>query len=212
MLVRRVPSPSSPTKGLYNPKAVVTHAALLGQACAHCPKFLTAASRRSPGRVPVPVWLAILSDQRPIAALVGRYPANQLIGRGPLPEHPPLTGGLCSPVRPGGRMRYCPPFRAGIPHSGAGRPRVPQPSATRPPPGGDGRVRLACFRHAASVYPEPGSNSPSCASRPGQFSRGRQCIDRVLALTFLAPRAALSRRPAGGRPSHSPLVQVPEAR
>ena len=24
-----------------------------------------------------------------------------------------------------------------------------------------GAVRLACFRHAASVYPEPGSNSPS---------------------------------------------------
>src|SRR5581483_8260492 len=26
-------------------------------------------------------------------------------------------------------------------------------------------VRLACFRHAASVYPEPGSNSPSCDAK-----------------------------------------------
>ena len=67
---------SSPRKGLYNPKAVVTHAALLGQAFAHCPKFLTAASRRSLGRLSVPMWLAILSDQLPVVALVGHYPAN----------------------------------------------------------------------------------------------------------------------------------------
>ena len=63
-------------KEVYNPKAVVTHAALLGQAFAHCPKFLTAASRRSLGRLSVPVWLIILSDQLPIVALVSRYPTN----------------------------------------------------------------------------------------------------------------------------------------
>src|SRR5205085_10662786 len=51
------------TKVLYNPKAFFTHAALLDQACAHCPKFPTAASRRSLGRVSVPVWLVVLSDQ-----------------------------------------------------------------------------------------------------------------------------------------------------
>src|SRR5579884_339634 len=55
-------------------------------------------------------------------------------------------------------MRYCRRFLAGIPHSKAGihvlltRPPLPQL-----PEG----VRLACVRHAASVYPEPGSNSPS---------------------------------------------------
>ena len=70
---------SSRTKGLYNPKAFFTHAALLDQACAHCPIFPTAASRRSPGRVSVPVWLIILSDQLRIVALVGLYPTNQLI-------------------------------------------------------------------------------------------------------------------------------------
>ncbi len=30
------------------------------------------------------MWLAILSDQLPVIALVGHYPANKLIGREPL--------------------------------------------------------------------------------------------------------------------------------
>ncbi len=67
---------SSPLKVLYNPQAFFTHAALLDQACAHCPIFPTAASRRSLGRVSVPVWLIILSDQLPIVALVSLYPTN----------------------------------------------------------------------------------------------------------------------------------------
>jgi hypothetical protein len=67
---------SSRLKGLYNPKAFFTHAASLDQAFAHCPIFPTAASRRSPDRVSVPVWLIVLSDQLRIVALVGRYPAN----------------------------------------------------------------------------------------------------------------------------------------
>jgi hypothetical protein len=49
---------------------------LLRQAFAHCARFLAAASRRSRGRVSVPVWLAVLSDQLPIIALVGRYLTN----------------------------------------------------------------------------------------------------------------------------------------
>ncbi len=72
---------SSPLKALYNPQAFFTHAALLDQACAHCPIFPTAASRRSLGRVSVPVWLIVLSDQLRIVALVGRYPTNKLIRR-----------------------------------------------------------------------------------------------------------------------------------
>ena len=67
---------SSRPKVLYNPKAFFTHAALLDQAFAHCPIFPTAASRRSPDRVSVPVWLIILSDQLTIFTLVGRYPTN----------------------------------------------------------------------------------------------------------------------------------------
>ena len=54
----------------------ILHAALLRQAFAHCAKFPTAASRRSLGRVAVPVWLIILSDQLPVLALVSRYLTN----------------------------------------------------------------------------------------------------------------------------------------
>src|SRR6185369_10720060 len=67
---------SSPSTELYDPKAFITHAALLGQGFPHCPIFPTAASRRSLDRVSVPVWLIVLSDQLCIGALVGRYPTN----------------------------------------------------------------------------------------------------------------------------------------
>jgi hypothetical protein len=79
---------SSPAKGVYDPKAFFPHAALLRQAFAHCARFLAAASRRSRGRVSVPVWLIVLSDQLPVVGLVGRYPANYLIGRKPLLQRP----------------------------------------------------------------------------------------------------------------------------
>ena len=66
----------SPRQKFTTVKAFVLHAALLRQAFAHCAKFPTAASRRSLARVSVPVWLIVLSDQLPIVALVGHYPAN----------------------------------------------------------------------------------------------------------------------------------------
>ncbi|KAL0284832.1 UNVERIFIED_CONTAM: ATP synthase subunit alpha, chloroplastic [Sesamum radiatum] len=62
--------PSSPGKEVHDPWAFYLHAALLRQAFAHCGKFPTAAYRRSLGRVSVPVWLIILSDQLLIIALV----------------------------------------------------------------------------------------------------------------------------------------------
>ena len=67
---------------LYDPKAFITHAALLRQGFPHCAIFPTAASRRSLDRVSVPVWLIILSDQLAIFGLVGHYPANYLMARG----------------------------------------------------------------------------------------------------------------------------------
>ncbi len=107
---------------IYHPRSVVPpdrslqpeglhpHAALLRQAFAHCAKFPTAASRRSLARVSVPVWLIILSDQLPIVALVGRYPANKLMGRKLIPNHehetearfPPAayTSGTLSSISP----------------------------------------------------------------------------------------------------------------
>jgi hypothetical protein len=73
-------------KEVYNPKAVIPHAASLHQACAHCAIFPTAASRRSLGRISVPVWPDTLSGRLPVVALVGRHPTNKLIGRGPIPH------------------------------------------------------------------------------------------------------------------------------
>ena len=72
---------SSLVKEVYNPKAFFLHAALLGQAFAHCPIFPTAASRRSLGRISVPMWPFNLSVRLLIVAMVGRYPAIQLIRR-----------------------------------------------------------------------------------------------------------------------------------
>jgi hypothetical protein len=78
---------SSHLTGVYNPEAFLPHAASLRQAFAHCAIFPTAASRRSLGRVSVPVWLVALSRQLPVIALVGRYPTNKLIGREPIRQH-----------------------------------------------------------------------------------------------------------------------------
>ena len=77
---------SSLLKEVYNPKAFFLHAALLGQAFAHCPIFPTAASRRSLGRVSVPMWPFNLSVRLLIVALVGHYPANKLLRREAISE------------------------------------------------------------------------------------------------------------------------------
>ena len=72
---------------------------MLGKAFAHCPIFPTAASRRSLGRVSVPVWPITLSGRLPIVDLVGRCPANYLMGRERTPHRiSPLTPGACTPV------------------------------------------------------------------------------------------------------------------
>ena len=72
---------SSPIKGVYNPKTVILHAALLRQGFPHCAISPTAASRRSLGRVSVPMWPFNLSVRLLIVDLVGRYPTNYLIRR-----------------------------------------------------------------------------------------------------------------------------------
>ena len=66
---------------VYNPKTFILHAASLRQGFPPCAIFPTAASRRSLGRVSVPMWPANLSVRLPIVGLVGRYLTNYLIGR-----------------------------------------------------------------------------------------------------------------------------------
>ena len=151
---------SSPIKEVYNPKTFILHAALLGQAFAHCPIFPTAASRRSLGRVSVPMWPINLSVRLPIVGLVGRYPANCLIGREPILQRiNPLVGGSCGPPTLCGISTD---FSVLFPTEG----QVAHALLTRPPLSLNEKqafqissVRLACVKHAASVHPEPGSNS-----------------------------------------------------
>ncbi len=75
---------SSPPTELYDPKTFIAHAALLRQTFVHCAIFPTAASRRSLGRISVPVWPITLSGRLPIVALVSHYLTNKLMGRGPI--------------------------------------------------------------------------------------------------------------------------------
>ena len=177
---------------LYNPKTVFTHAALLRQAFAHCGRFPTAASRRSLGRVSVPVWPIALSGRLRIVALVGRYPANQLMRRGPLdkrrqsafPSPPRRKGNLCGIST---RFQALSPTRRQVAHVFLTRP----PLAARRPP-----ARLACIRHAASVRPEPGSNSQHQSRRPcpGFVDRSRRAGVFALLhtrLVFKDPRRVL---------------------
>jgi hypothetical protein len=156
-LFRAYSPSSSARKALYDPKAFIGHAALLHQACAHCAISLTAASRRSWGRVSVPMWGVTLSGPLPVTGLVGCYPANYLMGRRPLLKQLIFSHRYLVPVSLSGVSMD---FSVLSPSSG----QVAYVLLTRPPlspiqvpvP-----VRLACIRHAASVHPEPGSNSSS---------------------------------------------------
>src|SRR5699024_11621070 len=58
------------TTEFYDPKIFIIHAASLRQTFVHCGRFPTAASRRSLGRVSVPVWPITLSGRLRIVALV----------------------------------------------------------------------------------------------------------------------------------------------
>jgi hypothetical protein len=80
-IITRDGGASSLIKGVYNPRTFILHAASLRQAFAHCAIFPVAAIRRCMGRVSVPLWLTILSDQLPVIALVSPYLTNKLIGR-----------------------------------------------------------------------------------------------------------------------------------
>lgn len=120
---------SSPSTVLYNPKAFIAHAASLGQACAHCRRSSTAASRRSLASVTVPVAQVVLSHLLGILALVGRYPTNQLIPYGPLPRQNSFADKGMPPRQVAG---YYPSVRRAIPILGAGYPYLTAPFATSP--------------------------------------------------------------------------------
>jgi hypothetical protein len=105
VLLLQVPSISSLLKAVYNPKAFIPHAASLHQGFPHCAIFPTAASRRSLGRVSVPVWPVALSGRLPVVALVSHYLTNKLIGRESIPHRknfppPAMRQEVISGIRP----------------------------------------------------------------------------------------------------------------
>ena len=154
--------PSSPSTALYNPKAFIAHAASLGQACAHCRRSSTAATRRCLASVSVPVARVVLSHPLGISALVGRHPTNQLIPRGPLPGRRTFD-------RNGMPHRDIawnyPVFLRAMPDPRVGCPRLTAPYAGSPHCWGF--PRLACLIHAANVRSEPGSNPSKVAACKG---------------------------------------------
>ena len=96
-----------------------------------------------------------------------RSPTHRRLG-GPSPRL--LSNGTHARPRPhrclipwrmpsSGTMAYYPAFPPAIRQSGVGCIRVAHPCATLKAPEGAHPVRLACIRPAASVHPEPGSNS-----------------------------------------------------
>ena len=104
------------------------------------------------------MWPITLSGRLPIVGLVGRYLTNYLMGRELTPYRiAPLTPSSCDVVVSCG-ISTC--FQVLSPCTG----QIAHALLTRPPLEHQNRssnvpARLACVRHAASVRPEPGSNS-----------------------------------------------------
>ena len=104
------------------------------------------------------MWGTSLSGPLGIVGLVGRYPANCLMPRMPI-RHPlaGLSSSPCGMLEPWG---ITPAFAGLFPCAG----QVAYALRTRPPVAGTvllqpAAPRLACVKPAASVHPEPGSNS-----------------------------------------------------
>ena len=157
-----VPSLSSHGTELYDSKTFIAHAASLHQSFLHCAIFPTAASRRSLDRVSVPMWPITLSGRLLIVDLVSRYPTNYLIRREPvLYRITPLTTRPCDPaVSCGISVTFAtlfPCIRL-VAHALLTRPPLKINASIRKLPLSFS-ARLACVRRAASVRPEPGSNS-----------------------------------------------------
>jgi hypothetical protein len=137
------------------------------------------------------VWPVALSGRLPVVALVGRYPTNKLIGREPIPSRNPFHHDRClkwsylvlipvsrSYPRARGRLLTC--------YSPVRRSSTPKGLS----------ARLACVKHAASVRPEPGSNSPlnvykQTAGQPSRVSTKRNVSIREC-LTNPAPKDQIS--------------------
>jgi hypothetical protein len=115
------------------------------------------------------MWPVNLSVRLPIAGLVSHYLTNYLIGRELILQRiSPLVSQGCPYDTLCGisvRFQTLSPSKGQIAHALLTRPPLnyvqhPILGLPRVPGVGHNSVRLACVRRAASVRPEPGSNSP----------------------------------------------------
>ena len=108
------------------------------------------------------MWPITLSGRLLIVDLVGRYLTNYLIRRESTSYRiPPLTPVPCDTVVLCGIsncFQLVSPFAGQIVHALLTRPPLGYIDSSRSLPQHN-LVRLACVKHAASVRPEPGSNS-----------------------------------------------------
>lgn len=116
------------------------------------------------------MWPVALSGRLPVVALVSHYLTNKLIGRESIPDRKTfhtmtMRSGVISGISSGfpglfqslGQVTHVLLTRSPLIRT------VQAPFVT---------VRLACVKHAASVRPEPGSNSPLMfAIRPPEEDR-----------------------------------------
>ena len=158
---------SSLTTEVYDPKTFILHAAWLRQTFVHCEKFPTAATRRCLDRVSVPMWPISLSARLCIVALVSLYLTNQLMHRGSIHQRSKrsfeyLAMRLSIVCGISYRFQQLSPTDGQVTHVLLTRSPLTTNSNSNPCKHFKfmGQfVRLACIRHAASVHPEPGSNS-----------------------------------------------------
>jgi hypothetical protein len=110
------------------------------------------------------VWPIALSGRLPVVALVSHYLTNKLIGRESIPNRKTFhteTMRLC--VVSGISIGFPRLFQSLGQVTHVLLTRSPLIKAEQAPPI---TVRLACVKHAASVRPEPGSNSPLMSKIP----------------------------------------------
>ena len=109
------------------------------------------------------MWPINLSVRLPIVDLVGRYPANYLIGREPIFQRiAPLKALSCDYALLCGissRFQLLSPSYGQVAHALLTRPPLSQYMSHSEKFNSHCFVQLACVKHAASVRPEPGSNS-----------------------------------------------------
>ena len=110
------------------------------------------------------MWPVALSGRLPVVALVSHYLTNKLIGREPIPDRKTFhTITMRLDVISSIRRRFQRLFQSPGQVAHVLLTRSP---LIHPKQAWSFTVRLACVKHAASVRPEPGSNSPLMNKTP----------------------------------------------